>query len=75
MINRLPQQWEGEEDGARETRSFELYYNYTLPLSILFGGLKGDMGAFCLRSEAPSFTKNKCAFCHTFSKHLRGRLF
>lgn len=62
MINHLPQQWEGEEDEAQETRSFELCYNYTLPLSILLGDLKEDMGAHCLRSEAPFFTKNKCSF-------------
>lgn len=66
MINHLPQQWEGKEDEAHETRSLELYYNYTLPLSILFGGLKGGMGAFCLRSEAPSLTKNKCSFVILF---------
>ena len=66
MINHLPQQWEGKEDEAQETRSFELYYNYTLPFSILFGGLKGDMGAFCLRSEAPSFMKSKCSFVTLF---------
>ena len=57
VINHLPQQWEGEENEAHETRSFELCYNYTYPLSIPFVGLKRDMGAFYSRSEAPSFTK------------------
>lgn len=66
MINHLQQQWEAKEDEAHETRSFELYCNYTLSLSILFGSLKGDTGAFCLRSEAPSFTKNKCSFVILF---------
>lgn len=73
MINHLPQQWEAKEDEAQETGSFELYYNYTSPLSILFGGLKeGDMGAFCLRSEAPSFTKNKCSFVILFQSTYAG---
>lgn len=56
MINHLPQQWEGEENEAHETRSFELCYNYTYPHSVPFVGLKRDMGAFRSRSEAPSFT-------------------
>jgi hypothetical protein len=66
MINHVPPQWEGKEDEAQENRSFELYYNYALTLSILFGGLKGEMGALGLRSEAPSFTKNKCSFVILF---------
>lgn len=65
-INHLPQQWEGEEDEAQETRSSQLYYNYTLSLSILLGGLKRDMGALCLRSEAPVFAKNECSFVILF---------
>lgn len=73
-INHLPQQWEGEEDEAQETRSSEIYYNYTLPLSILFGGLKGDMGALCWISETSFFTKNKCSFVIFFQGTLTSHL-